>query len=226
MHNCREVKERFTELLLDGDDRAERELGQCGECRAEFEALAPALRMTARLRKTVTLSESYWTGYHAQLRQRLTDANENFHAKVQRPKHAETQRKELKPGLGFILASLRRPLRLCVKTFLIPLPLGFALLAVGLVLALFAVRATRQPATQPQAPVIVQVPVEVPVVQEKVVTQVVYRERRRASKPSKRVADGPTTDSTVARSETTLSGFKPTDEVKLTVIKGGPPNEK
>lgn len=231
MHNCKETREQLTELLLDGDGRAESVLDQCEECRAEFETLAATLRMTTRLRETVVPSEGYWINYHAQLRQRLS-----FHAKAQRPEHAKAQREELKPGLGFIFASLRSPLRLCVKTFLMPLPvpLGVAVLAVGLALALFAIRVARQPATHPQAPVVVQVPVEVPVVQEKVVTQVVYRDRKTTSRSSKRVVSGPTAESTVARSQKprpedipgTLSGFKPTDEVKLTVIKGGSPNEK
>ena len=222
MHNCKEVREQFTELLLDGDDRGEKMLDQCEECRAEFEALAATLRMTARLRERVTPGEGYWTSYHTQLRQQLS-----FHTKAQRQRlrHAEPQREELKPGLGFIFAPLRKPLRLCVKTLLLPVrvPLGTALLVVASVLALFVIRAVRQP--MPPAPVVVQVPVEVPVVQEKVVTQVVYRDRWRVAKPSKRVA-GPSTDSAVARSQTTLSGFKPTDDVKLTVIKGGSPHEK
>lgn len=231
MHNCKETREQLTELLLDGDGRAERVLDQCEECRAEFQALAATLRMTARVRETGMPAESYWTGYHAQLRQRLTDAREGFHAKAQRPRYATAQREELKPGLGFVFASLRQPLRLCVKTFLspVPVPLGVAVLAVGLVLAFFAIRAGRQPAQQ--TPVVIHVPVEVPVVQEKVVTEVVYRDRRRVSKPSKQAFVGPTVESTVARSqkpqpEDTLNGFKPTDEVKLTVIKGGSPNEK
>src|SRR6185503_17476319 len=175
MHNCKETREQLTELLLDGDGRAERVLDQCEECRAEFESLAATLRMTARVRETGMPAESYWTGYHAQLRQRLTDAREGFHAKAQRPRYAMAQREELKPGLGFVFASLRQPLRLCVKTFLrpVPLPLGVAVLAIGLVLALFAIRT----AQQPQAPVVVQMPVEVRTVQEKVVTQVVYRDR-------------------------------------------------
>ncbi len=226
MHNCKETRERFTELVLDGDPRAEKLLDQCEECRAEFESLAATLRMTTRLRETVAPTESYWTGYHAQLRNNL----EQFHAKAQRQRlrHAKAQGEELKPGLGFVFASLRQPLRLCVKTFLrpVPVPLGVALFAVGLVLALFGIRASQQSATPPQAPVIVQVPVGVPTLQEKIVTQVVYRDRRRVSKPSKRVINGPTAESTIARSQDTLSGFKPTDEVKLTVIKGGSPNEK
>src|SRR5215470_7646274 len=126
MHNCNETRERLTELLLDGDTRAEEVLDQCAECRAEFEAVAATLRMTTRLRETVTPSESYWTSYHEQLRQRLTESS---HTKAQRLRHAKAQRKELKPGLGFVFASLRKPLRLCVKTFLLPVrvPLGVAL---------------------------------------------------------------------------------------------------
>ncbi|HJY29468.1 MAG TPA: hypothetical protein VJ306_15675 [Pyrinomonadaceae bacterium] len=225
MHNCKETREQLTELLLDGDSRAERVLDHCEECRAEFESLAATLRMTARVRETVMPGESYWTGYHAQLRGKL----EQFHAKAQRPRHATAQREELKPGLGFIFVPLRSPLRLCVKTLLLPLPLGVVLLCAGAVVAVFAIRAARQPL--PQTPIVVHVPVEVPIVQEKVVTEVVYRDRWRVSKPSKRAVTSPTVESTVARSQKpqpddTLNGFKPTDEVKLTVIKGGSPNEK
>ena len=77
MHNCKETRERVTELVLDGDRGAEKLLDQCEECRAEFEALAATLRMTARLRETVTPTEDYWTDYHAQLRSKL----EGFHRK-------------------------------------------------------------------------------------------------------------------------------------------------
>jgi hypothetical protein len=228
MHNCKETREQLTELLLDGDGRAERVLGQCVECRAEFEALAATLRMTARVRETAMPAESYWTGYHALLRGRL----EEFHAKAQRP-NEKPQRKELKPGLGFIFASLRRPLRLCVRTFFrpVPVPLGVALFAVGSLLALFTIRAQPQRSQPLLTPVVEQVPLEATTVQDKVVTRVVYRDRCRMSKTSKRVVTRPPAENTVARSqkpqpEDTLSGFKPTDEVKLTVIKGGSPNEK
>ncbi len=217
MHNCKETREQLTEILLDGDVGAEKLLDHCEECRAEFESLAATLRITARLRETVMPTEDYWMGYHAQLRQRLS-----FHAKAQRLRPAEAQREEIKPGLGFIFASVREPLRLCMKTFLLPMPLGVVLLAVGSALALLAIRATPQPSTQPQTPVIVKVPVEVPVVQEKVVTKVIYRDQKPISKLSNRVVP----ENTFARSQDTLSGFKPTDEVKLTVIKGGSPNEK
>ena len=106
----------------------------------------------------------------------------------------------------------------------VPVPLGIAVIILFSILGLFAIR---QSSAQPQSPIVIHVPVEVPVIQEKTVTQVVYRDRRRTSKPSKRAAITPTPESTFARSlPTNLNGFKPTDEVKLTVIKGGIPNEK
>ena len=208
MHNCREAKERLTELALDEAVLPE-DLGRCDECRAEFEALNATLRATARLRETVAPPEDYWTGYHALLRERL------FHAKAQRRKE------DFSPSFA--------PLRLCVNLLVrslkssvrVPVPLGIA------VIILFALFAIRQPAAPSQNSIVVHVPVEVPVIQEKTVTQVVYRDRRRPSKHSKRTAITPAPESTFARSlPSDLNGFKPTDEVKLTVIKGGIPNEK
>jgi hypothetical protein len=201
MHNCRETKERLTELVLD-DAVLPAELGQCNECRAEFEALNATLRVTARLRETVAPSEDYWIDYHARLREKL------FHAKAQRSKGD--------------FAPLFAPLRLCVNLLVrllkssVPVPVPLAVAAI----ILLVVIATRQsPAPNP---VVVQVPVEVPVIQEKTVTQVVYREKRPTPKPSKRASIAPTSENTFAN----LTGFKPTDEVKLTVIKGGVPNEE
>ena len=206
MHNCKEAKERLTELALD-EAVLPAELSKCDECRAEFEALTTTLSAATRLSETAVPSEDYWIGYHALLRERL------FHAKAQRGKE------ELTP--------LFAPLRLCGKFLLrslkssvpVPVPLGIALIILFSLLGLLAFR--RQPAP-PQDPIIVQVPVEVPIIQEKTVTQVVYRNRRPASKPSKRARIAPTSENTFAN----LTGFKPTDEVKLTVIKGGVPNEK
>ena len=211
MHNCKETKERLTELALDEAVLPE-DLNRCDECRAEFEAINATLRATARLRETVTPPEEYWIGYHARLRERL------FHAK------AQSRKEELVPVFA--------PLRLCVNLFVrslkssvrVPVPLGLAVIILFSVLALFAFR---QQAAPPQSPIVVHVPVEVPVIQEKTVTQVVYRDRRRTSKSSKRAAITPAPESTFARSlPINLNGFKPTDEVKLTVIKGGAPNEK
>jgi hypothetical protein len=223
MHNCRETKERLTELVLDGvDDRSDEllsaELAACAECRAEFVALNTTLRTTARLSETTAPTERYWNGYHARLRHKLVTAP--------KASHAETQRREEK--LGPLFATLR----LCVRSSVrVPVPLVAAIIIACVALTVFALRRTEPPAAQP--PFVMHVPVEVPVVQEKVVTRVVYRDRRLPSRNSRRALSGTQTESTFARSRKlstddipSLTGFKPTEEVKLTVIKGGGPNEK
>ena len=204
MHNCKETKERLIELALD-QAVLPAELSKCDECCSEFEALNATLRATARLREKVTLPN----GYHARLRERL------FHAKA--PGRKERREEEVAPVFAL--------LRLCVKSSVpVPVPVGIAVILLISLLALFAIR---QSVAQPQSPIVVHVPVEVPVIQEKTVTQVIYRDRQRTSKPSKRTAITPASESTFARSQPiNLDGFKPTDEIKLTVIKGGIPNEK
>src|SRR5690349_17827353 len=184
MHNCKNAKEQLTELLLDGDGRSAEALDQCGECRAELEALAATLRMTTRLRETVKPDESYWTNYHAQLRGKL----EQFHTKAQSEKSAKKQSEDLKPGLGFTFVSLVRPLRLCVKAFLrpLPVPVGVVMLILAAVVGLFLTQPAQPSTSQIPAPVIVEVPVQVPVINERTVTQIVYRERRQALTRSKR----------------------------------------
>ena len=221
MHNCTETKERLMELVLDG--RSAADLNECAECRAEFEALNMTLRLTSRLSETAAPAESYWSGYHARLRQKL--------ATTPNPSHAETQRRKEKLGPLF------ETMRLCVRTQIrVPLPLALAVIVTCLALGVFAIRRAETPPTQPaaQPPLLVRVPVEVPVVQEKVVTRVVYRDRRSSSRNSRRAINDAQTESTFAKSRkpstdeipASLNGFKPTDEIKLTVIKGGSPYEK
>jgi hypothetical protein len=215
MHNCTETKERLMELVLDG--RSTADLNACADCRAEFEALNVTLRMTSRLSETAAPAESYWSGYHARLRQKL--------ATTPNPSHAETQRS--KEELGPLFETMR----LCVRTQIrVPLPLALAVIITCLALGVFAIRRAEKSVAQP--PLLVRVPVEVPVVQEKVVTRVVYRDRRSSTKNPRRAINDVRTESTFARSRkpdeipASLNGFKPTDEIKLTVIKGGTPYEK
>lgn len=214
MHSCRETKEQLTELLLDGrsEELLSTELKRCDECRAEFDALTATLRVTTRLRDATGPSEGYWSGYHARLREKLS--------------HAKAQRRNEERGSVFAA------LRLCVKTRVqVPVPLVLAVILAFAVLGAVAIRTARETTNPP--PVIVQVPVELPVVQEKTITRVVYHNRRSPGRSSNRNLKGPN-ESTFARSQkpqtedvpASLAGFKPTDEVKLTIIKGGSPDEK
>ena len=200
MHNCKTTTERVTELLLDGADprlALPSELRECAACRAEFHALKETLQLTTQLIETATPPDNYWPGYHARLKERLRAA----------------QQPHVEPGQFGIE---RRPSwfkRFFTSSVRVPVPVGLALI----VLSVVAFVATR--GSKPQTSV-VHVPVEVPVVQEKTVTQIVYRER--PAKRQKPARLSPKNDEAVA----SLDGFKPAEEVKLTVIKGGAANEK
>ena len=245
MHNCKETREIFTELLLDGmdfrsDQALSAELSRCSDCRSEFEVLSATLRLTNRLGETAAPAEDYWTGYHSKLRQSLVKAqaeSSTSRAKAQRHKDELGPLFEpLRPRAGTSLFA-----RFFKTTVPVPLPLAVAVIAAAaLFLSLvipFAIRTARKDVQQPNTTTVVRVPVEVPVVQEKptekIITRIVYRDRLvvKATTPAK---DATRAESTFAKSQksegeampSSLAGFKPSDEVKLTVIKGGVPNEK
>jgi hypothetical protein len=98
----------------------------------------------------------------------------------------------------------------------VPVPVGLAVIVILGLAIFFLIRV-------PTAEIsIVHMPVEVPVpvVHEKTVERIVYRENRSQRSKSTRISS--TTDPALA----TLQGFTPAEEVKLTVIKGGSANEK
>lgn len=228
MHNCKETREIFTELLLDGldfrsDQTISAELSRCAECRAEFEVLSATLRMTSRAGETAAPAEDYWPAYHSKLKQRL----ETTTSRAQAQRH--------KDELGPLFEPLRPRagaswfVRLLKSSVRVPLPIGIAVIIAAALLVPFVIRAARKDVQPTNTTTIVRVPVEVPVVQEKIVTQIVYRDRRPFVRATKRAPEAPRVESTFAKSQTlpaSLSGFKPPDEIKLTVIKGGVPNEK
>lgn len=162
--------------------------------REESNALNETLRITTRIIEAAAPPESYWPGYHTRLREKLDVVRE--------PKVVTTSPSWIS--------------KLFRNSISIPVPVAVALVLVFM-LSLLLVR--RTPETTPPEVQVVHVPVEVPVVKEKIVTRVVYRETMR--KPRQR-STAAQSDSAFAR---TLSGFKPTEEIKLTVIKGGA-NEK
>ncbi|HEX5966568.1 MAG TPA: hypothetical protein VFY51_11580 [Pyrinomonadaceae bacterium] len=199
MHNCKTTQERLTELLLDGVDPRvvlAKDLRACAECREEFGELSDTLRVTSRLIETATPPESYWPGYHARLKERLRAA----------------QQSRVVPGQYTNPSFLSRLFSYSIR---VPIPVGVAaVFLVGLAFV-FSIRV-------PAEPMIVQVPVEVPVVQEKTVERIVYRDRQLPPRRQRRVTPATPSDPTLA----TLQGFTPAEEVKLTVIKGGSANEK
>ena len=195
MHDCRDTKERLTEQLLDGadcrsDEVLSAELRGCADCRNEFEVLNSTLRITTRSRELSAPAEDYWSSYHLKLRQKLSNVN------TVNQSH----------GPSFV----QRFFRFSIP---VPAPVALALIVACAIFVPVGIRAARK--QPPQTTSIVHVPVEVrvevPVIQEKVVTRVVYRDRQ----TSKR------TSNNEPKVEGTFAKFKPSDEVKLTVVKGG-----
>jgi len=214
MHNCSKTKEQIIELLLDGNDqpgdRLAAEVRSCRDCSAEFDALNATLRITGRLKEMAAPPENYWTSYHARLRGKLVYA-------------VEGRRRG-----GHVGPSQQSTLRSVLESS-IRVPVPVAAVAVIAFLMLVPLSFRKSERANIQNPSVVQVPVEVPVIKEKIVTRVVYKERRSRFKNPTRGNRNPTVEDTFAKSqriESSLSGFKPAENVKLTVIKGGSANEK
>lgn len=224
MHNCKATKGRAAELLLKDLDGSYEELLECEDCSTELQTLREVLRITTRQVEASAPSEEYWNGYHARLRSKLEDAVAGSDGSHQPRFHSSWRSLWLRKVLS--------------ATIRVPVPVGVAVVFALAVAIFFALQGSmKEP--QPSTASVIHVPVEVPVIQEKTVTRVVYRQptRQPSRQPTRQPTQRPNSEaparddvSTLAKSQqvnsTTLTGFKPLDEVKLTVIKGGSPDEK
>jgi hypothetical protein len=220
MHNCKATRETLIALALNPPDRTQSlpaELEACATCREEYAALRKALRVADQAKQAALPAESFWPGYHARLRQRLETGSQS---KV--PSYAFEKRASLRKLLGDLFTSSVR----------VPVPLAAALLlflGVSIVLALNS----RRPVTASSSntpPIVLTKTVKVPVPQEKirerVVTRIVYRERDRRQSPGAQANAIAARRNEPAATSISLVGFKPTNEVKLTIIKGSYRDEK
>lgn len=210
MHNCKTTRDLMTELLAEGAATPTHELlielRCCSECRDEFDALKNTLYATTRTIESVAPPEEYWSDYHASLKRKLLASR----APVVTPSEPSWWARLFKTSVP------------------VPVPVGLALVLLFAGALFYASRAATT--KQQQEATVVRMPVEVPVIQERVVTRTVYRDRYRrvVVRTGSKVND----QSTLARSQksdgvpATLIGFKPLEEIKLTVIKGGTGNDK
>ncbi|HJX92729.1 MAG TPA: hypothetical protein VJ372_19695 [Pyrinomonadaceae bacterium] len=226
MHNCKATREMINELLLAEENDFQgntlsHELENCDECREEFSSVRKTLRITASLVEKVTPPDNYWSAYHATLKQKLI----NSQAQLLEANQPVARTSWL---AGFFKSSVR-----------VPVPVGIGLMLAFALSLLLVARSSRTVEIAPPSLSVVQVPVEVPVIRERPVIRVVYRERdqRTISNKSNRPMDRSDLDPALAKSESpkglsgdarpvTLTGFKPLDEIKLTVMRGGSPDEK
>lgn len=217
MHNCKANRETLIALALNGLDQNQSlpaELETCATCREEYAALRKILHATEQAKESALPGESFWPGYHARLRQHLEDGT-----KSAVPSAATAAPTSLRTRFGALFASSVR----------VPIPLAASLLVLLGVSIVFAL-SSRRPLNAPP-PIIVTKTVEVPVTEEKirdnVLTRVVYRDRgsrqllnaKSSSTASPRIKSG-------AAAPISLVGFKPANDVKLTIIKGSYRDEK
>ncbi len=210
MHNCKATRESLITLALNPPDQIQSlpaELEACATCREEYAALQSVLRVADQVKQTALPGESFWPEYQTRLRQRLETGSESGV-----PSPAFATRTSLRTLLQNLFTSFVR----------VPIPLAAALLLFFGVSLAFALNSRRAVSTTP--PIVVTKTVEVPVTQEKirerVVTRIVYRERDRRQPAGSKANAIAARRSGLAETPISLAGFKPTNEVKLTIIKG------
>lgn len=210
MHNCKRSKDELIEAASPWWIPLPDELRNCPRCYEELASLRAAMQITDEAMQLVKPGEDFWAGYHARLRQRLETESES------------PVRSLPDPASGSSL-SWRR---LFTASIPVPIPVAFAVFA----FVVFAVgfvwhaRAAANTAPAPPASVVTRT-VEVPVVQERVVTRVVYRERRNASDQlARRLKSSPRAE--FSGTAEGLAGFTPAPEPKLTIIKASYRDEK
>jgi hypothetical protein len=225
MHNCKSTRRNLIDLLLNENTGAKStqvlaELNECEACQVEYAALRSTLHVSNQALRSTLPAEDFWPGYHSRLQTKLSASA------LQR-----IEKEEPLPLRSQAWFALRTILTTSVR---VPVPA-----ALGLILLLgasvFLVRAHTRVNASPSAPVaLVETrTIEVPVLQEKIVTRVVYVERKsdrssggingfdRKEFPAALTGSDP-----AAQTAMSLAGFKPTDEVKLTVIKGSDKDQK
>src|SRR5262249_7955716 len=150
--------------------------------------------------------ENFWVGYEARLRRRL--ANDEQPASRSR--------------LHTFASVLRG---LATASVPVPIPLALAVFGVLVFSTFFLLRArTISNATPAETPSTIVRTIEIPVIQEKLVTRVVYRDRSAAKQtaPATRGRDSAVVANRRGEMPATqsLAGFTPAPEARFTLIKG------
>jgi len=232
MHNCKLTRNVLVDYALGEIPAAQTsellaELRGCPSCQAEYLSLRNTLQVSGRALTAALPTEDFWPGYHARLQSKL----DQHLSAGEAPKTGSTE---------FSLASrfLRGLGKFASTSIRVPVPAALALsLFAGVLFFLVGSKGETKVSPLPAAPIVETRTVHVPVFQERVVTQVVYVERkarRNKSAGGPANATGPRGRNNLASagaeasSKTAMSlvGFKPTNEVKLTIIKGSYQDEK
>lgn len=211
MHKCNETRSVLVDIAFDEAASGQRssvaeEFSQCDRCSSEYESMLRLLRTVDQRRRARIPDEAFWTGYNQRLRRRLQGATFDT-----TPSLAGWQSARQLAG-KLITTSVRVPVYVAIAVV--------ALIGVSVIVAIHARAASERGA----APVTVVTKfVEVPIVQDRIVTRVVYREylarsvKRAARREDRKRLNLISDESAVAQG---LVGFKPAQDVNLTIIKG------
>lgn len=228
MHNCKSTRNSLTDLALNEVQRDQKEqllseLEDCAACREEYGSIRETLRVSGQALSSTLPPAEFWNGYHARLVSRL-----------------ENQPPYVSPAVSSQRQPWQSLWRMATASVSIPVPLVATMLlllfGVGTSLA-WTLMKKANPGSEPQAPTVITKTVTVPVTQEKIVTRVVYRERNSSRQPargtqfdfSERQFGASLSQSSGEAAEKapiSLVGFKPTEQVKLKVMKGNYRDEK
>jgi hypothetical protein len=212
MHNCKQTRSALIDLSLGELSKAQTaalmsQLLECEPCRAEQVAIAGTLRVSRQALGAEQRSDEFWQRYNHCLRSRLKKRPANTVQDSPRARFIDVVR-------AFISSSVR-----------VPLPAAFAALALVCVLSFAALSRSHDRSIPPTPVTRVEVQtVHVPVVQEKIVRQVIYKERKSSKAFDVDYANLSTATATVKpltrpAAKFNLVGFKPADQVNMTIIK-------
>ncbi len=217
MHNCKATQELivdlvFNEATLDQQASLKSELNQCATCRSEYSSFTATIDTIDGSIETAKPDADFWPVYNERMAARLRQSVQNAHLPAPAPKE------RLLNKLGQVFF---QPVR-------VPLVIAAMFLLMLGTVTVLALRSQKAVVVNPPVERIVETRnVEVPVIQERVVTRVVYvkksQPRVREVRPTfirNQWPNGP------EQSESSLAGFRPIDQVKLTVIKGSESNER
>ena len=253
MHNCRLTRNGLIDLALDEMSSAEAkqllaELNYCAACREEYASLRNTWRVSGQALQSALPTENFWPGYHARLQGKLIQhyqqANEEAWLSLQPVRQSLHSPLWLRIWLVVVtqtvsLRSIGR--KLATTSVRVPVPVALALMFL-FGISLFAIRArapigpvNATPADQ-LAPVETRV-VQIPVIQERVVTRMLYVGRKasrsrneayRLNREDLNAANRLAISRSEASGKTAMSlvGFRPTDQIKLTIIRGSYQDEK
>lgn len=253
MHDCRQTQDSLIDLLFDEADGAARtrllaEVGRCAACEAEYRSLAATLDACGEASAALAPRENYWPQYHAALTRRLRGAAATHDAHAGSATDDSQAVRVTHAHAPLWRAPFRK--RLLTTSIRVPAPLAAAAALVLVATSVATVALVARPAPEPvviAAPHAVQTEaapqikfIEVPVVEEKIVTQIIYLPRRvdgssgdnarqlasRENLAGVRRQNTTAANVSAATPRANLSGFKPAGEVNLRIIKGSDAREQ